>query len=469
MERAGNLRGILDSWPPIMRPPSGFRPRRIAIVERTVSKELGRIEARPPTSVDLDALRRRTLAAWRQHPPARFMRELSPRDRKRLPWVLFGDRDPLRVYFDLVCAYRDWLAEAPPSALRTLLHVLLLKYPMEEPAGDVLRAELARVLARAEGRSLQRWTKRCKEYGLLRADGLGRFGKLLLQAADPHEVLQAAGFDGGLLRCEFLRHVAHRVLDEAGVRLRGEEVGALQERLFRFLELDGQLRFNDPETRSRLAKGLLDPYTARPPEAPVRNVLFPFFRRHFGHPHLNAGRWHGIEDDLRKVALRWWIEETLELFVQVVKEFALDRHWRYRERFWRAFHDAGFIDDAWFVFGPRATGMIRSIPGHSGEDVGAVHARLTGADNSQSVLLLRMPGLTIAEWSHNGSCRIWLDGHENQPPLHKRSYDASMLRASADFTQPHFLSEMGRWQRRVASYIEANTGAAVSRRKYAFL
>ena len=45
--------------------------------------------------------------------------------------------------------------------------------------------------------------------------------------------------------------------------------------------------------------------------------------------------------------------------------------------------------------------------------------RLSGASPEQSVLLLRMSGVTIAEWSHNGSCRMWLDGNKDAPKLYQ--------------------------------------------------
>ena len=78
------------------------------------------------------------------------------------------------------------------------------------------------------------------------------------------------------------------------------------------------------------------------------------------------------------------------------------------------------IDDIWFLLGPRAANHLRQMSRN--EDLTETTGSLQGAGGDQSVLLLRMPGVTIAEWSHNGSCRFWLDGNRKVPKLYQDSY-----------------------------------------------
>lgn len=90
--------------------------------------------------------------------------------------------------------------------------------------------------------------------------------------------------------------------------------------------------------------------------------------------------------------------------------------------------------------------------------------------SDQSVLLLRMSGVTIAEWSHNGSCRIWLDGNRDCPKLYQEHYFRHELvphwPRRADFTQRHDGNETGRWQDGIARWLRDNTGVEVDRSEY---
>ena len=89
-----------------------------------------------------------------------------------------------------------------------------------------------------------------------------------------------------------------------------------------------------------------------------------FFVRHFGHPNLRSRKhkWAGVPEDIRRVVIRWLVERVLDQFFLLIKETALDRHWRYREAFWRGVSsDQDLIDDIWFLLGPRAEPTISGI------------------------------------------------------------------------------------------------------------
>ena len=134
------------------------------------------------------------------------------------------------------------------------------------------------------------------------------------------------------------------------------------------------------------------------------------------------------------------------------KGHALDKHWRYREAFWRAFLEQNLIDDIWFVLGPHAKLRLRTM--NVGEGYAEPTAVLQNAGRDQSVLLLRMPGVTIAEWSHNGSCRCWLDGTNGEPKLYQGRYSGFSLRCPADLSQQHHRSHEGWWQDKIAKMVK---------------
>jgi len=80
---------------------------------------------------------------------------------------------------------------------------------------------------------------------------------------------------------------------------------------------------------------------------------------------------------------------------------------------------------------------------------------------------MQMPGVTIAEWSHEGSCRFWLDGNQDAPKLYQgRAYSGFELRRGADFSQRHDRSYSGEWQYLVERWLRENTGASLRREEY---
>ena len=230
------------------------------------------------------------------------------------------------------------------------------------------------------------------------------------------------------------------------------------------LECEGKLRFDDLAMRSEVATALLGFCAEYSPEPVTKKRLQQFFLHHFGDPRLQSGKhkWSGIPEELRRVVIRWLVERALEQFFLLVKETALDRHWRYREAFWRAF--LPLDPDVWFVLGPRAKRLLGRMNERNDED--ETTSILRGAQGDQSVLLLRLPGVTIAEWSHNGACRFWLDGTPGAPALYKSTYSREDLVGKADFLQRHDGSSEGRWQDWIAHWLRDNTGVEIDRAEY---
>ena len=131
--------------------------------------------------------------------------------------------------------------------------------------------------------------------------------------------------------------------------------------------------------------------------------------------------------------------------------------WSSRRKFWSAYYDKGYIEEAWVVFGRRGAAIARYTPGtpdwHAIISFGTFIGDSTG-DQRQAVLLMKLGSLIIADWSHNGCCHIWLPSNNNAPKLFKREYFRSDLTIGSDFEQPH----VKLWQTEIHNYIRANTG-----------
>ena len=367
--------------------------------------------------------------------------------------------------------YCGWLLEGRRTrSVLALLHEFLRVYPV----GLRTFGDLRKVLHRAVNSesspppSLQKWRKRCGDWKLLSMGGDQSFVENLVSASDAvYDVLLRAGFDAGLARAGFLNSGIRAYLPRAESLLNQNRLKSARiDRLLKLLEFDGKLRFDNTAMRTDVATALLRPFVQRSPAPATKECLQPFFLRHFRDPRLGTGRhrWSGVPDEIRRVVIRWLVERTLEQFFLLVKETALDRHWRYREAFWRAFHEHGLIDDIWFVLGPRAKDILRKT--NKKNDESETSADLHGAQGDQSVLVLRMPGVTIAEWSHNGSCRIWLDGNNESPGFYEPKYSRYDLIGGADFKQAHQGSDRGYWQDAIAQWLRENTGVEIARAEY---
>ncbi len=481
MSTTSSLKDSLERWTDVVKTESTFAPRQIRAAAIEVGKQLRDVEMKEPEPYDLVALYRRVRESWhRDH----SLEGVSLRDLRRLPWILFYSsmNDSLSRHQDpngwlgcqpgIVREYGSWLSGGQRTgSVRALLNEFLRVYPVDLPTFEPLLGLLRKTVEddRSSLPSMQKWKQRCLDFGYLERNGSVSFVEKIVSASDAvDDVLFRAGFDAGLARAGFLISGIRAYLPRAESLLNQKRLDAERlSRLLTLLECEGKLRFDNLPMRSEVAVALLRPFVDSPPDPATRERIQPFFLRHFRDPRLGSGRhkWSGIPDEIRRVVIRWLVERALEQFFLLVKETAFDRHWRYREAFWRAFHREGLIDDIWFVLGPHAKDSLWKM--NMKKDETETTADLRGAQGDQSVLLLRMPGVTIAEWSHNGSCRIWLDGNSNAPELYQENvYFGDDLRNGSDFSQPHFRSEVGRWQDKIAQWLRENTGVEIARSEY---
>lgn len=470
---APSLKESLERWIRPQRLPRNFDPKRTRKAAAEAAKALGDVGSTKPKVYDLKILHRRVIESWRR---SRSFSQIQPRDLRRLPWVLFFPPEQTRTgwlgaeprFLKLYCG---WLLEGRRTrSVLALLHEFLRVYPVGLRTFGDLRKVLHRAVNSGSSPppSLQKWRKRCGDWKLLSMGGDRSFVENLVSASDAvGDVLLRAGFDAGLARAGFLNSGIRAYLPRAESLLNQNRLKSAQiDRLLKLLELDGELRFGNTAMRTDVATALLRPFVQRSPAPATKECMQPFFLRHFRDPRLGTGKhlWSGVPDEIRRVVIRWLVERTLEQFFLLVKETALDRHWRYREAFWRAFHEHGLIDDIWFVLGPRARGILRKT--NKKNDESETSAGLHDAESDQSVLVLRMPGVTITEWSHNGSCRIWLDGNNRSPGFYESRYSRNELLDGADFKQAHQGSDRGYWQDAIAQWLRENTGVEIARGEY---
>ncbi len=478
--KAPFLKDSLERWVGSPRLERGFEPQRTRKAAAEVEKKLGDVQPKKPSRYDLQTLHRRVAETWLRD---RALSRLALHDLRRLPFVLFYSppldnrtpqrQDPTGYWLGaqpgIVRAYGRWLSEGHRARpVLALLHEFLRAYPVNLPTFEDLRRLMQETVENNPSPSpfLVKWRQRCLDFELLKEDGdLSFVGKIVSATDAVDSFLSAAGLglDAGLARCGLLASGIHKYLPNVKTWLERDSIGSTQlARVLTLLECEGKLRFAG--VRVEIASALLRPFLDKHPDADTKEPLQSFFLCHFGDPRLPSGkhRWYGVGEEVRHVVTRWLVKETLDGFIRLIKETALDQHWRYREAFWMACFRKDMIDDAWFVLGSRASTIRKqSLKQHQ-----STAGILRGAQADQSVLLLRMPDVTIAEWSHNGSCRIWLDDNRDKPRLNEPIYFRNDLVSGADFVRDHRGSDRGFWQEKVALWLWENTGVRIDRGEY---
>lgn len=219
-----------------------------------------------------------------------------------------------------------------------------------------------------------------------------------------------------------------------------------------------------PETAWALLAPWIDPHRSVP--SGIRDRLIRFFSDQFKDPRTATHQWEKVDPSARDVLLRWLTLDVLDLFFKIVQEVVdegglFGHQWEARKRFWKEFVNHGLVANSMVAFGragiPRAEQAKKEI--FRKHHYHVRYLSLREAERTQSVLLLHLaiPSPTggtntfvIADWSHNGSLRIWKKSNPAAPDIAPSSsvIYGSQLRTEPD-TPP--IRHVGSWETRAYS------------------
>lgn len=455
-------------------PPGAFKRDPVVVHIRRAKSEVAKVFAdlalAEPARYDLDELYNDVSEVIEKG--GSITQSLKKHQLRRIPWVLFHlpkgkeKSEWIGCNHAILSDYQKWIMERQRSGpVHGIIHEFFRAYPREIATFDHWRSLAKLALMSYESPSLEQWKTACEAYSLLDDGAEIRFVEgLIFGVGQIDDKLKSAGFGDRLQQCAFLEKGLDGVLESASrlsdpVTLSESD----QNNLLQFLTLDNELRFKN--MRAKIAHALLRQYVDHDPHNVMKVRLRDWFVQHFGNPHLpSRSGWKGVPDALRLVVGRWLVDLFIDQFVDLIKETAMDRHWRFREAFWRSLSRRNLIRGIWFALGRDAMRHLKARNPVQGTE--SAVAGLTGAGSSQSVLLMQLAGMTIAEWSHNGSCRIWLHVGRYAPTLYEQSYHARSLRVDADFRQAHLGSERYHWQSRLADWLRGNGGPDITPEEY---
>lgn len=431
-----------------------------ALLKAKLDDEVKKVCARfsdggePPDPPDLDLLVRRFREAARNN----TLHQFSRREWNQVCWGMFVPPEPLAEQPLFLDALLTRLWNGPSRSLcRTLILVYLAKF---DPTSRSMQ-RIAQALADLAPRWDWPWAERQQRFHLFEPDKapLELAKHCSAAGSSLEEKLEDAGIKGicrfcGMEAAAFhfaLRLMRHSLENRPATRSRPrmERTIAWYEKA---LAHGGMSAFQ--AHRAAMATVLLLPWQERAPEDALREHITEFLLKHFKDPRIHPENWLKVPEEATAVLRRWLARMALEQFLEVVDQVAERGHWMYRRPFWMSYEKKGVIEEAWVLFGPKARmsagSLLRGLSGY-----GSVQgSRLP----THCIILLRIGGLTIAEISHIGKCRIWKDGNRNTPLLYKQVYRGAEVERFPDMEQVHMGSHDLTWQRKIADFIQVNTG-----------
>ncbi|MEX0451803.1 EH signature domain-containing protein [Spiribacter sp. 218] len=458
----------------LLRPPDPpafvVEPSALGRAEAEISGLLGAADAEIPSAEDLRALARVIWAGYRDNDVSwsKSLRRL-----RMSPWAVLGPYHPsdgsLSSDPEFVAWYIRRLQIAnKPRAFVALAHAYLYYFDTSTTTIDRFRDAALEGL-RAAGRSPRSkfFLGLHQTYGLLDQDGHKRFAREFRQTdQNGARFLEAAGLGGSLNDAGFVQFAFGSLLEEIKADLANNRVSEseLNRRLSIAFDPGGpgfEFRFG-PIFLANLANALLEPFIDREPEQDIREAIKALLLEQLEDPRLKPIRWNRVSETARAVFMRWLVEGTLEDFFRLLDQQAkrfenADRQWPYRSAFWLAYLREGHITDAWVALGQRISADSRRYLSH----VAGSYADLRGGDGARSdhaVLIMRVGGLVVTEWSHSAKVRIWVANSPSVPKFYKRSYNRSDLVTGADFEKAHHAADRGNWQSEVEGYVRQQTG-----------
>ncbi len=448
--------------------PKEFVPNRIKQVIEENRKKMGDINPHPPTRYQLEETWNILSQNWKYKGD---ITKLQPRYLRQVPWVLFYPPNSQALWLGkdekFAISFLSWLKQNPrPSRIVTLLKVFLQYYPKMLSTFELWRVEIKKLLNEIESIRLELWRNRSMKYFFLEPDGCARFSGAYLKSQIPvDKIIEDSGLINELGRSAFLLEINDRILRHIEKKLNTDETElSLLDRTFSILEQDkNTLRF--PERARSIPESLLRPFADNNHQPEVRDKMQTFLLKHFNDPRIKPAGWQGVNDDILAIMRRWLVAANLGYFFRLLDHTAYDKHWRYRNTFWSAYLKNNWISDAWVILGSKARKIAMEFIIDEATQHGILKAG-GGVQSNQSVLMLKVGGLTVTEWSHSGKCHIWLPNNKSGPKFYEKSYSRFGLISNANHLQIHHASKKGFWQRRISGWIEDQTGIHLMTTEY---
>lgn len=434
-------------------------PATMLLAERLGAQMVQDAVKRPPGD-DLDAISGRIDAALARG------EAVARKDLRHAPWCIFTTRTPLAADPRRLDELLRQMAALGRSGPFRALGAAYLHY--FDPASHPIRIVGAFLVRHIEHLG-EPWKRAHRAVALFTpATGVEQLVKMALAAGrTPDAVFMELGFPDPTALAGFRKHAFFRGLE---VIAKGDNADPLKrlDLVRDWAFADGKPRYE--EARARVANALLLPFAEIEPAKQIRDRYLDVVLPILGDPRISPGKWVGCEQ-AAAIIRRWLTEVALRQFFDVVDLVAQPDQWKYRRAFWNALYERDYLSDAWVVFESNGAATARRM---FGKEISFGVFESGGVQPGHSALLLRIGSLVVAEWSHNGKCRIWdEDSGVQAPRLFLRNYHADNLRkeysqsgASGQGIFIHSGSPTYLWQGRIASFLRDRRNIVLRKSDY---
>ena len=348
-------------------------------------------------------------------------RGLSRADLADAAWCLWSTRPALADDDRLLATYLRLLLRQPsPRAFRSLASSYVVEFRRDRPAFALVGRALA-MLAPTIGPP---WTGLQDTLGLFDPDTvLRRLTDRTMQSGKPPATHLEALRSGPVPRGAGLLLAVH----SAGLeRLRAvgneDPVGRLGQVMVWSLQPGGRLLA--PELAPLVVDALLAPFRGETPDQDLRDRYLRFLLSLVGDPRLVLD-WPGRNPKGEAILRRWLTEQTLRMYLDVVARLTPPEDWAYRRVFWESLYRASLVEDAWVVFD--AEGASAALRTFGDQASFARFPALADVPRGGAVLMLKIAGHIVIDWSHGGPAVIWGPG-EGGPALFRPVYEPAVFR-----------------------------------------
>jgi hypothetical protein len=395
--------------------------------------------------------------------PAQALSQLTIRELRLVASCLFDTKRQLANDHEFLDKFLDSLRSIKSRiAVKRLIHTYCTHFDPNHTGIKRIGGFLTEVMLKRDWR--WDWPKRHREHKIFDpAFVVQHLAGRTNDSQDPKAVLEEAGLGGQLLSSGLSTHVFLTALKAVQKKLETNPKLEHVDQAIAWVQSDSNAKHFTAHYAA-LANALLLPWADRDPAGGIREKTQTFLLSNLGDPRIDKGPWLRPNPLAHEIMNRWLAQATLEQFLKVVDRVAARHQWEYRRAFWSAYIEKRVVGNSWVVFGSDGAHVARRLAEESTDKFMSKFATLSGASPNQSVLLLKIADLVIADWSHNGRLRIWRKGNLNSPEFDRPSYLAAELRAKPDFEIPHLPPDG--WQRKAESYIRKQSGIRVAEYEY---
>jgi len=397
----------------------------------------------PPVDTELQGLYKRFGHAFATD----TWHDVAWHDWRRAPWVLWYGKKihMLAIQRGFLPRLQERLSN-DEAAIKRLIYVYLRDFSEHKPNLPQIADFLRQHVEKAHPSSLlYRWKINQQRYQLFSLkDIAGKLAQACL-LKNALEILDDAGLRGELCNMGFAQTAYAEALKmlEKGFQQQPLDVFPLLKNFFQWSLNGKKLRY--PACRRELLHVFLLPWLQRTAPTVLQEQIQGFLIQHVGHPGCKPATW----DDVRTPALRilhyWLSNSLLQAFFHINEQQQQVSNWRIRQEFWQHYQKRGLIDASWLVCGQQAGEWISDRTSIQGAYTLQTHI---SNRSTESVLLLRLQNLIIADWAQAAETHVWLSKNPYAPKLHQKHYEAQALRLHAEKI-PH----NSQWQQALGQFI----------------